>query len=181
MVRRVKLDLLEIDPQEITTAEITTDHEPQIEGELSASVSRWGRYGRILIIGSGLFLIFSVCITIWFQLEKKPETKKALSPVNFVGDGLQHYNNFAVDLKDEHGNYKVLVCDIALETSANAEISRGDVVRNVIYKTLKAKTIEGLTAATAKKVLKKELGAELDKALGGKIIKEVYFTRFTLM
>jgi len=86
-----------------------------------------------------------------------------------------------VDLKDEHGNYKVLVCDIALETSANAEISNGDVVRNVIYKTLKAKTIAGLTAATAKKVLKKELGAELDKALGGKIIKEVYFTRFTLM
>jgi flagellar basal body-associated protein FliL len=51
----------------------------------------------------------------------------------------------------------------------------------VICKTLKARTIEGLTAATAKKVLKKELGAELDKALGGKIIKEVYFTRFTLM
>jgi len=183
MVRKVKLDLLEIDPHELNRGEISTDHE--VTSEEGRPSGLRGRFGKLAVIGSLLFLVFSIGLTVWYQTAKiKPETREsAVSASSLaVGDGLEHFHNFAIDLKDEQGNYKVLLCDVALELNKGAKLSQEPAnIRKVIYKTLQAKTIESLTAGKGKKALKKELESELDKTLGGQAVKQVFFTRFTLL
>ncbi len=182
MVRKVKLDLLEIDPQELKQAEIGTDHEPMSGG--SRPVGFWGRFGKIAVTGSLLFLIFSIGLTVWYHSAKKtaPRVSDTPAPAVFARDDLEHFSNFAIDYKDAQGNYKVLLCDVALELAPGAKLIQETTdTRKVIYKTLQAKTIENITVAKGKKALKKELETELDKSMGGKVVKQVYFTRFTLM
>ena len=186
MVRKVKLDILEIDPRQLLEAEIGMDQEAAPD-EAESGAGRGGRFGKILIAGSVLFLLVSVGITAWYQSEKKPDARatqttrpsQAASGLAAAA-GLEHFNNFAVDYRDDRGNYKVLRCDIALELTQSAKLE--DVaIRKVIYRTLQAKTIESLTVAKGKKALKEELKAELDQAIGPRAVKQVYFTRFTLL
>ncbi len=182
MVRKVKLDLLEIDPQELTRGEIGTDHEPV--SEEARPVGIWARFGKIAVAGSLLFLIFSIGLTVWYHSAKKikPRVSESPAPAAFARDTLEHFGNFAIDYKDAQGNYKVLLCDVALELNPGAKLVQETAdTRKVIYRTLQAKTIETITVAKGKKALKKELEAELDKSMGGKVVKQVYFTRFTLM
>ena len=183
MVRKVKLDLLEVDPQALKSGDITTDHEATSEEGRPRGLRR--RFGRWAIIGSLIFLVFSIGLTVWYQTAKtKPQGAESTMPAPNLatGDALEHFHNFAIDFKDGQGNYKVLLCDVALELNKGVKLSREPAdIRKVIYKTLQAKTIESLTAGKGKKALKKELESELDRILGGQAVKQVYFTRFTLL
>ena len=184
MVRKVKLDLLEIDDQQQL---ITTDHDvlPSEPAEAApAFASGWRRFSKHLLIGSVLFFLVSIGITIWFQFGTKPEKPNVVTASRPAhGDSrLEQFLNFAIDLKDAHDQYKVLLCDVVIELQPGAKLSREDTdIRRAIYKTLHAKSIEALTVAKGKKAIKRELETELDQTLGGKTVKQVYFTRFTLM
>ena len=184
MAKKVKLDILEIEPQQVTQAEIVTDHEPQVNETDPSPTGLWRRFSKIILIGSFLFLIVSIGITVWYQLGKKTDKPEVVAPSRAVvhSENLLHFQNFAVDFRDDHGSYKVLLCDVVVELNAGAKLSRDTIdIRKAIYKTLHAMSIENLTAARGKKAIKKDLEMELDQIMGGKIVKQVYFTRFTLM
>lgn len=184
MVRKVKLDILEIDPQ-VQEAEIAMDQEDAAPEETPSRDGR-GRLGKILVTCSVLFLLVSIGITVWFQSEKKPDTPTTV-PSQAVSApaaaaAFAHFNDFAVDYRDVHGNYRVLRCDIALELVPGSKAPLENVViRRVIYRTLQAKSLQSLTVAKGKKALKKDLKTELDKAIGAEAVQQVYFTRFTLL
>ena len=181
MVRKVKLDILEIDLQEMTSAGLA-DEQPADAGGEGAPSRGWGRYSKYLVAGSALFLVISIGVTIWYQVGTKPAREVAPPKEVAVSDGLRHFHNFAVDYRDGGGNYRVLLCDVALELNEGTTIPGEETdVRKVIYRTLKGKSIESLTVARGKKALKKELESELGKTVGANTIKQVYFTRFTLM
>ena len=139
--------------------------------------------GKWLIIVASFFFLCSVGLTVWFQFGTKAKTEKpetAKGPVQ--GEGLEHYLNFAIDFRDAQGNYKVLLCDVALELNQGAKITRETAdIRKTIYKSLKSKNIGDLIVARGKKALKKEIETELGKIIGTSVVKQVYFTRFTLM
>ncbi len=181
MVRKVKLDILEIDLQEMRSADLA-DERPAGSDSEGTPGRGWGRYGKYLVAGSALFLALSVGITFWYQAGTKPARETAPPKEVAVSDGLRHFQNFAVDFRDGGGNYRVLLCDVALELNDGMNIPGEETdVRKVIYRTLKGKSIESLTVAKGKKALKKELESELGKAVGANTVKQVYFTRFTLM
>ena len=189
MVRKVKLDLLEIEPDILETAQIATGHEeaPVDTGSETGGKSGW-RFNKIFLIGSVLLLILSVGVTLWYQLVWKPEpeperprtTESASRPAS--AGSLEHFRNFAVDFRDAQGQYKVLLCDVAVELTPGGKLTLETAeIRKVIYRTLHAKSIQDLTVARGKKAIKKDLEAELNQATGTKSIKQVFFTRFTLM
>ncbi|MFB3925556.1 MAG: flagellar basal body-associated protein FliL [Syntrophales bacterium] len=181
MVRKVNLDILEVDLQQ-TGAEAPRE-EPVPEVRETAPPQKWGRLGKALVISSSLFLLLSIGLTVWFQVHKKPGVQESeMQKSAILSDGLEYMERFAIDLKDDRGNFKVLLCDIALELNQGASITKEKTdIRRTIYRTLKSKNIDKLILPKAKKGLKKEIESELEKVLGGKIVKQVYFTRFTVL
>ncbi len=188
MVRRVKLDLLEIEPEGLAQAPISTEMkgQPAAAAETSEEGPRRVWPTKLLLIGSGLFLLLSIGATLWFQFgghEQAPVAQNTPIPSAAAhAVTLTNFQNFAVDFKDAQGQYKVLLCDVAVETNPGVELPLdAPEMRKVIYRTLHTKNIQDLTVPKGKKAIKKDVEAALNQAIGGASVKQVYFTRFTLM
>jgi flagellar basal body-associated protein FliL len=94
------------------------------------------------------------------------------------------FEDMVVDQKDEHGNIRIVFCDVALELENNkaANTIGGDHVdvRSVIYTVLKKeKAHEGLSPEGRGR-LKEKLKNELNGLFGENLVKGVYFTRYEL-
>lgn len=181
MVRKVELDLLEE----------TDIHGPEgpLEGE-AGKREKWWRLLRWLIrkkfIVGSLLLAFSgiVGISLLIFPAGKDSSKNhgiEFTEVRSINDNVENLDGFFVDLKDEHGHYRVLVCDIVIMMNPDKKIS-GDKseLRKRAYNALKNKGTHVLTSSKAFSTIKKEIQDELNRLLGGGI-KEVYFTKFMVL
>jgi flagellar basal body-associated protein FliL len=181
MVRKVELDLLEE----------TNIHGPEgpLEGE-AGKREKWWRLLRWLIrkkfIVGSLLLAFSgiVGISLLIFPAGKDSGKNhgiEFTEVRSINDNVENLDGFFVDLKDEQGHYRVLVCDIVIMMNPDKKIS-GDKseLRKRAYNALKNKGTHVLTSSKAFSTIKKEIQDELNRLLGGGI-KEVYVTKFMVL
>ena len=171
MATKVELDLLELDDLE-DAAEEGAAAEPK-KRRISL---KW--------ISISVFLLLSVTGTsvwIYLKIQNAGVSKEKVSVV-LEAANIERFDDFVISMKDDHGNYRVLICDIALELSKDAKISESRVnIRRTIYKAAKKKRIDQVMTHNFRKTLKKAIKFELNNYLGEKIIKQVYFTRFVLM
>jgi flagellar basal body-associated protein FliL len=101
--------------------------------------------------------------------------------VRSIPENIETLDNFIIDLKDEHGHYRVLVCDITLVMNPDKSISGNKMdARKKTYDALRNKGKYALISSQSYSIIRKELRDELDRLLGGGI-KEVYFTKFVLL
>jgi flagellar basal body-associated protein FliL len=181
MVRKVELDLLE-------ETDIRGPEGP-LEGE-AGKREKWWRLLRWLIrkkfIVGSLLLAFSgiVGISLLIFPAGKDSGKNhgiEFTEVRSINDNVENLDGFFVDLKDEQGHYRVLVCDIVIMMNPDKKIS-GDKseLRKRAYNALKNKGTHVLTSSKAFSTIKKEIQDELNRLLGGGI-KEVYFTKFMVL
>jgi flagellar basal body-associated protein FliL len=181
MVRKVELDLLE---------EIDL-HSPEcpLEGEEGKRKIGWRSLKWLIrkkFIAVSLLLAFSgiVGISLLIFPAGKDSGKNhgiEFTEVRSINDNVENLDSFFVDLKDEHGHYRVLVCDIAIMMNPDIKISGNkSELRKKVYNALKNKGTHVLTSSRAYSTIKKEIQDELNGLLGGGI-KEVYFTKFMVL
>jgi flagellar basal body-associated protein FliL len=182
MVRKVELDLLE--ESNLPGPEgPPKDEEPAINGKGWRSL-KWLTRKKIII--AALLFTFSgiVGVSLLIVTAKKDsriDYGAELTEVRSVYDTIENLDNFAIDLKDSNGHYRVLVCDIAIVMNPDKKISENKLeMRNKAYNALKNKGKYILTSPKAYRTVKKEIRDELDGLLGGGV-KEIYFTKFILL
>ena len=179
MVRKVELDLLE---------EIDL-HGPEGEGEAGKREQGW-RLLRWLIrkkfIAASLLLAFSGIVGIFLLIfpagkDSGKNHGTEFTEVRSINDNVENLDSFFVDIKDEQGRYRVLVCDIAIMINPDKNISGNkSELRKKVYNVLKNKGTDALTSSRSYSTIKKEIQDELNGLLGGGI-KEVYFTKFMVL
>lgn len=109
------------------------------------------------------------------------EYSAELAEIKPVYENSELLDNFTIDLRDDNGQYRVLVCDVAIVLNPDKKISENKLeVRKNVYNALKNKGRYILTSSKAYSKIKKEMRDELDGLLGGGV-KEVYFTKFILL
>ena len=109
------------------------------------------------------------------------DSGRELAEVRPIPENVETLDNFIVDLKDEQGHYRVLVCDITIVMNPDKNISANKLdTRKKAYDALKNKGKYALISSKSYSIVKKEIQDELDRLLGGGI-KEVYFTKFMLL
>ena len=88
-------------------------------------------------------------------------------------------DNFIVDLKDEQGHYRVLVCDITIVMNPDKNISANKLdERKKAYDALKNKGKYVLVLSKSYGIVEKEMRNELDRVMGGGIKKNVKIKHF---
>ncbi len=181
MVRKVELDLMEVagpaQPEE-SPAEETVKRKRFRE--------LWKRVATKKIMIAAAAVIFSgivgISLLIFSTGEKTGlENSTALPEIGVARNNIENLEGFIVDINDEHGGYRVLVCDLAVEMAPNKSLSENRLLmRKKTYEALKNKGRYILKSASGYSVIKKEMKDELDRILGGGV-KEVYFTKFVLL
>lgn len=208
MVEKAKLDILENLP-EIEITDAIMQAEAPIDSSVTVLGERWA-FNKLFLIAAPVLIVVALVITglLWFYLsrtEDKAVTKlKSGTPAVIVQInkpritekiGLQTANepaktnkvffkDFIIDLHDKTGQSKILLCDVALDVSEDADITelekRVD-IRNLIYQIAAKKSIIVLRSIEERRRLKKELLLEVSKLLGDGIVKELYFTNYVIM
>ncbi len=180
MVRKVELDLLE--ETDVHIPEVLSDeNEPAKKGRLEGFLTGMSRKK---IIGAAILFsvsgILGISLLMFSAGQKSPiDLSSSLIEAKVIRN-IENLDSFVIDLSDENGQYRVLVCDIAVEMNVDKRISDNKVeVRKRMYTALKSKSNYMLKAANYN-TIKKEMRNELDKILGGGV-KEVYFTKYILL
>jgi flagellar basal body-associated protein FliL len=179
MVRKVDLDLLE-------ELDIPGTEGPLEERETAGRKKGWKWLtGNKLIATAILFSFFCVIgvSLMMFLISDKSHmnSERELVEVRPISENIEALDNFVIDLTDEQGHYRVLVCDITLVMNPDKSISGNKLdVRKKTYDALRTKGKYALISSKSYGIIRKELRDELDHLLGGGI-KEVYFTKFVLL
>ncbi|HEX7534169.1 MAG TPA: hypothetical protein VF343_02855 [Syntrophales bacterium] len=134
---------------------------------------------RKKLIVTALLLVFCV---IGVSLMRFPtrndshiDSGRELVEVRSIPENIETLDNFIIDLKDEQGHYRVLVCDITIVMNPDKNISTNKLdTRKKAYDALKNKgkyaPVSSKSYTIVRKEMRDELGRPLDRA-----IKEVYF------
>ena len=179
MVRKVDIDLLE--ELDIPGAEGTLE-----EGETAGRKKGWKWLTGKKLIATAIFFSFFCVIGVSlmiFPISDKSDVdpERELVEVRPISENIEALDNFVIDLKDEQGHYRVLVCDITLVMNPDKSLLGNKLdVRKKTYDALRAKGRHALVSSKSYSIIRKELRDELDHLLGGGI-KEVYFTKFVLL
>ncbi len=179
MVRKVDLDLL--DELDVPAAE-----EPHEEGETAGRKKGWKWLTRKKLIVTAVLFTFLCVIGVSFMIfparnDSHIDSGRELAEARPIPENVETLDNFIIDLTDEQGHYRVLVCDITLVMNPDKNISANKLdTRKKAYDALKNKGKYALISSKSYSIVKKEMRDELDRVLGGGI-KEVYFTRFMLL
>ena len=179
MVRKVDLDLLE-------ELDIPGTEGPHEEGETAGRRKCWKWLKRKKIIITAILFTFFCVIGVFLMIsparhDSHIDPERELVEVRSIPENIETLDNFIIDLKDEHGHYRVLVCDITLVMNPEKSISGNKMdARKKTYDALRNKGKYALISSQSYSIIRKELRDELDRLLGGGI-KEVYFTRFMLL
>jgi len=182
MVRKVELDLFEEGHLPGLDAPLK-EEEPVKNGKGWRSL-KWLTKKKIILAAILFFFSGIVGVSLLMFSEKKDtrvDHSAEFTEVRSIHENIENLDSFVIDLRDEHGNYRVLVCEIAIVVNKDKKISANKVeMRNMAYNALKKKGKYVLTSSKAYSAIKKELRDELDGLLGGGV-KEVYFTKFILL
>ena len=205
MAKKAKLDILDINTNEENKVPDQDDIRDDVvldlltdKAETEKKTDRilpwirglWPRNRKTWFILTGSVLLTAAAgISIWFyscEEKKEPVSLKQVVPKTAipVDHKLALFGGFAIDLKDEKGNIRIAFCDIAVEMekpqAAGAMVDRID-LRNVIYTVLKKKIAVDGPSPEGRHRIKTELKNEMNRLLGEKFIKDVYFTRFEVI
>jgi flagellar basal body-associated protein FliL len=179
MVRKVDIDLLE-------ELDIPGAEGPLEEGETAGRKKGWKWLTRKKLIATAIlftfFCVIGVSLMI-FPIRDKSHIapERELVDVRPISENIEALDNFVIDLKDEQGHYRVLVCDITLVMNPDKSLSGNKLdARKKTYDALRTKGKYALISSKSYSIIRKELRDELDHLLGGGI-KEVYFTKFVLL
>jgi flagellar basal body-associated protein FliL len=179
MVRKVDIDILE----ELDIPRTEVPH----EGEEAAGKKRgwkWLTRKNLIVtaILSTLFCVIGVSLMIIpARNDSRIDSERELVEVRSIPENIATLDNFIIDLTDERGNYRVLVCDITIVMNPDKDISANKLdTRKKAYDALKIKGKYALISSKSYSIVRKEMRDELDRLLGGGI-KEVYFTKFMLL
>lgn len=174
MVRKVELDLLEIEIGVLEEAGIIREEVPA-EPE-KKKISLW------ILVSLSVFLLLCVTGTSFWIYIKVRSADVGKEEVSVLEGKIENFDNFIIGLKDNYGNYRVLICDISFELSKDADIPEKRVnVRRTIYKAVIRKKVGQVKPAEVREILKETIRFELNNSLGEEIVKRVYFTRFVLL
>jgi flagellar basal body-associated protein FliL len=181
MVRKVELDLLE--ERDLHGSEGPLEEESGKKGKVWRSL-KWLIRKKFVV--ASLLLAFSGIVGISLLIFPTGKDQSNNHGIEFtevrpIPDTVENLDSFLVNLKDEHGHYRVLVCDIAIMMNPDKKIP-GDKseLRKKAYNALKNKGAYALTSSRAYSTIKKEVRDELNGLLGGGI-KEIYFTKFMIL
>ena len=182
MVRKVELDLLEEGDLPGLDAP-RKEEEPVKRGKDWRSL-QWLTKKKI-ILAAILFSFSGIVGVSLLMFSVKEDTRvdhgTEFTEVKAIHENIENLDSFVIDLRDEQGNYRVLVCEISIVMNQDKKNSASKVeMRNKAYNALKNKGKDVLTSSKAYSAIKKELRDELDGLLGGGV-KEVYFTKFILL
>jgi flagellar basal body-associated protein FliL len=180
MVSKVELDLLDETNTPITEGP-TDENEPAKKGRLQGFFAWMTR--KKIICAAILFAVSCVVGVSLLMFSAGEKSRVDLgTPRTDVSilHNIENLDSFIIDLSDEHGNYRVLVCDIAIEMDSNKRIAENKAeIRKKTYNALKSKSMHVLKTA-GYNTIKKEMRDELNRILGGGI-QEVYFTKFIIL
>ncbi|MBN1613651.1 MAG: flagellar basal body-associated FliL family protein [Deltaproteobacteria bacterium] len=136
----------------------------------------------------GGFLLLGMAVALWALLPGKgpAEKKSGISTQAFPADryGGARLDGFVVDVKDDGGNLRVLICDIVLEPIPGQSIKGAEAridLRQVIYRVLQSRQVVQLISPEGRTALKHEIQGQAVRLLGEGKVKEVYFTRYTVL
>jgi flagellar basal body-associated protein FliL len=194
MVKKATLDLLAEKGKEEGEAEATAPDEKEGERE---PVPGWFTRGRIIAVASaGVMLLCVVVFSVMMHSRGKtvktvpavlPKQAAAVPtvPAVMMKEEIVTLKGFVIHLTDGGGNYRTLLCDIALVLNDRAEDvkkfeQRVD-VRNLIYATAKSKGASLLDPRNDRNVLRREINDKVNGLVGGNKVKSVYFTEFLVL
>jgi len=186
MVKKVTLDTLEIEELEIPLPART----PPVEEENGVEPERRQAFKwRWIAVLALVMLITAGGVSYWLiaipktalqvpnhevppatALPKKPPTAEV--------------NNFIITVRDDKGKYLVVTCDLTFELSAGQDtiLKQNTIeVRKIIYDILKKTSLVSLKEPKIRSILKEEIHASLSVLLGQDAIKDIYFTKFTVL
>ncbi|HUH65039.1 MAG TPA: flagellar basal body-associated FliL family protein [Syntrophales bacterium] len=177
MVRKVELDLLE-------EAGATGEDAPLAESDAKRKDwRRWFAGKRLVVTAAVLGFLCIIGVSLLFLLPGRGAHIESGESVEMasVRDNVETLNNFIIDLADEHGRYRILVCDMTLVLNEDKNISADKMeTRRKTYEALKVKARYALISSKSYSIIKQEMRDEMDRVLGGGV-KEVYFTKFMLL
>jgi flagellar basal body-associated protein FliL len=179
MVRKVDLDLLE----EVDIPRADDPHEGE-EAEGRKRGWKW-MMKKKLIVTAILFSFFCVICGSLMIFPAKDDSHidsgKEFAEVRSIQENIETLDNFIIDLTDEQGRYRVLVCDITLVMNPDKSILGNKLdARKKTYDALRNKGKYVLISSKSYSIVRKEMRDELDRLLGGGI-REIYFTKFMLL
>lgn len=90
------------------------------------------------------------------------------------------FDDFVVNVRDQKGVMRIAFYGVAIELwnrgTADAAIERID-VRSAVHDILKRRPIADALTPEGRRLIKNELARELDRLLGERAVKNIYFTR----
>jgi flagellar basal body-associated protein FliL len=202
MAKKAKLDILEIAPDE-PNGKTGQDEETAEKGRDDGSIGEktggdylskaigWVRKPLFWIILMFVAYLGSTAVILidFYQsmdgdasaVQKKQAVSEAPFPEAKRG---ALFEDMVVDQKDEHGNIRIVFCDVALELENRETASAigGDRVdvRSVIYTVLTKEGAQEGLSPEGRGRLKEKLKNELNGLFGENLVKGVYFTRYEL-
>ncbi len=184
--RKVELDLLEIDV-------------PKEEDVLDEKAVPKRKFSRRWVLTS-FFTFLLLCVTgtsVWVYVKMQdvpvPFYRAEMQDVGVhrvetvegvwsLDENVERFNDFVIDLRDEQGNHRLLICNVTLGLSKDIKVSENRVdVRRIIYKTAKKIKIAQVTSVDVRKRLKETIRSELNNFWGEEAVKQIYFVKFVLL
>jgi flagellar basal body-associated protein FliL len=142
-----------------------------------------------VLVPAGLAVVLVVTAVVSVVLYRQREAERAeagkqiqtASAVPVVHEAA--FPDFSIDIKDAHGRYRFLQCDVTLEFVAAVEMTdeRRTDIRRIIYLAARKKGHELIRVSDSGIRFKKEVHDDLRHLLGEGALKDVYITRYVLL
>ncbi len=189
MIEKVKLDLLT--DLEATTVEEVADVEKEAS-DLQEKPARWYTSRQFLLLTLLGVTILAISLSVlgtflWIKDQKEKaaarermeaEARLARTPT------VVNLNDFMISVKDNKGNLRILVCDVALQIApkrAGADMDKRVDIRNIIYVAAKGTATDWWKSTEESHKLKKEISDRLNTLLGAGTVTEVNFTKMEVL
>ena len=185
------------EPEPESAPEIEVDlagedlEELAVEGEEEEKPAR--RFSPLLLAAGGLVLVLAAAGIGWWAFSPAPapeEPKNKLPPYVFTGPVPDINEILRLQLKPfiipllDTDQGRILKIAVSLETpdeeSRQMLSQKLRLCRDVIYRLLRNRPAKELKSARGKRLLQAQIKTELNHALKGKLVFQVYFTEFVI-
>jgi flagellar basal body-associated protein FliL len=206
MAKKAKIDLFDIDAsgerqgvqrEDVRADAILSDREGQVVKEEQtdqADVSNRRTIAARLKTPFIIFLSFAIIVASggffwWFnerELRKETGIKndENFKSENPEGERMVPFNRFVVDVRDHKGDMRLALYDLVLELeNPRATGVSGDRVdvRSAIHAVLRRKQIVDGLSPEGRALIRIELMQEVNRLLGGTVIKKIYIIGFEVI
>jgi flagellar basal body-associated protein FliL len=183
MKEKVELDILELDlPKE---ADSSPDGATSLTENGEPDATKQSRLKKTLPV----FLFLVLCMAgvlcwIYFGGDWAGEDGKKNFTEVAPGERFVSLEHFAVNIKDGQGNYRVLLCDVTVELNGSGAAVQDKTLelRKIVYRSIRNRGLEVIqkTPKISSRLVK-EMENELNGILGEGVVKQIYFTKYTLL